>query len=152
MLLRFVVCTNVLPHQCFLLIVLMCRVLLYAYNIYIISCSSYCTWSYTISSSVVAQIQHRFECGSTVSTSFIKNNIRRTGGIVDAAGVRVPTVLDRIFSRYGSYLLPQAYPEDSPTHASHPIGHATIAGACVAILKAFFDENFPIFSQYLILY
>ena len=36
------------------------------------------------------------------------------------------------------------YPEGSPTHPSYPAGHAVIAGACVTILKAFFDENFAI--------
>jgi hypothetical protein len=44
----------------------------------------------------------------------------------------------------GTYLLPQAFPEGSPTHPSYPAGHATIAGACVTILKAFFDEGFLI--------
>ena len=29
-------------------------------------------------------------------------------------------------------------------HPSYPAGHATIAGACVTVLKAFFDENFII--------
>ena len=41
----------------------------------------------------------------------------------------------------GSYLLPMAYPEGSPTHPSYPAGHATIAGACTTILKAFFEES-----------
>ena len=54
------------------------------------------------------------------------------------------TVLDRINDRFGSYLLPQAYPEGSPLHPSYPSGHATIAGACVTILKAHFDEDFDI--------
>lgn len=40
-----------------------------------------------------------------------------------------------------TYLLPQVYPEGSPTHPSFPAAHATVAGACVTILKAFFDEN-----------
>lgn len=53
-------------------------------------------------------------------------------------------ILERIRAIHGSYLLPQAYPEGSPTHPSYPAGHATIAGACVTILKAFFDENFEI--------
>jgi hypothetical protein len=48
--------------------------------------------------------------------------------------------------RYGIYLLPQAYPEGSPTHPSYAAGHAAIAGACATILKAFFDETF-IFSE-----
>ncbi|MGH9847257.1 MAG: vanadium-dependent haloperoxidase, partial [Blastocatellia bacterium] len=49
-----------------------------------------------------------------------------------------------VFSRNGSYLLPMAFPEGSPTHPSYGAGHATVAGACVTILKAFFDETFVI--------
>jgi hypothetical protein len=41
----------------------------------------------------------------------------------------------------GSYLLPQAFPEGSPTHPSYGAGHATVAGACTTILKAFFEED-----------
>jgi membrane-associated phospholipid phosphatase len=52
--------------------------------------------------------------------------------------------LDLVFQRRGSYLLPQAYPEGSPLHPSFPSGHAAIAGACATVLKAFFDESFPI--------
>ncbi len=50
-------------------------------------------------------------------------------------------VLNQIRSRYGSYLLPQVYPEGSPLHPSYGAGHATVAGACVTILKALFDEG-----------
>jgi hypothetical protein len=52
--------------------------------------------------------------------------------------------LDAVFSRTGSYLLPQAYPEGCPTHPSYPAGHAVVAGACATALKAFFDESFVI--------
>lgn len=51
------------------------------------------------------------------------------------------TVLPRILSQFGSYLLPQAFPEGSPLHPSYASGHATVAGACVTILKALFDEE-----------
>ncbi len=44
----------------------------------------------------------------------------------------------------GSYLLPQAYPEGAPTHPAYGAGHAAGSGACVTILKAFFDESTPI--------
>jgi hypothetical protein len=44
----------------------------------------------------------------------------------------------------GNALLPQAFPEGSPTHPAYGAGHATVAGACVTILKAWFDENFVI--------
>lgn len=40
-----------------------------------------------------------------------------------------------------SYLLPMAFPEGSPMHPSYGAGHATVAGACVTILKAFFDHG-----------
>jgi hypothetical protein len=51
------------------------------------------------------------------------------------------TVLPRIQAKYGSHLLPQAFPEGSPLHTSYGSGHATVAGACVAVLKWFFDES-----------
>lgn len=38
-----------------------------------------------------------------------------------------------------NYLLPMAFPEGSPMHASYGAGHATVAGACVTMLKAFFE-------------
>jgi hypothetical protein len=50
--------------------------------------------------------------------------------------------LARIFSRYGSFLLPQQFPDGCPTHPAYASGHATVAGACVTILKAFFDNSF----------
>jgi hypothetical protein len=52
------------------------------------------------------------------------------------------TVLDRTRDAHGTYLLPQAFPEGSPLHPSYGAGHATVAGACVTILKAWFDESF----------
>lgn len=38
-------------------------------------------------------------------------------------------------------LLPMAFQEGSPMHPAYGAGHATVAGACVTILKAFFDTN-----------
>src|SRR6266404_5443040 len=52
--------------------------------------------------------------------------------------------LDAVFSTHGSWLLPIAAPEGCPTHPSYGAGHATVAGACVTILKAWFDESFVI--------
>ena len=52
--------------------------------------------------------------------------------------------LGQIFSKYGSYLLPAAYPEGNPVHPSYAEGHGVIAGACVTALKAFFNESFVI--------
>ena len=59
------------------------------------------------------------------------------------------SVLDRIYQHNrkqngpeATYLLPQVYPEGSPLHPAYGAGHSALAGACVTILKAFFDESF----------
>ncbi len=44
----------------------------------------------------------------------------------------------------GNALLPMAFPEGCPTHPAYGAGHATVAGACVTILKAWFQESFVI--------
>jgi hypothetical protein len=46
--------------------------------------------------------------------------------------------LARSKSQTGSWWLPQAYPEGSPTHPAYPAAHAVNAGACATVLKAFF--------------
>ncbi|NJN19212.1 MAG: vanadium-dependent haloperoxidase [Oscillochloris sp.] len=66
------------------------------------------------------------------------------------AEIRRSPVLERIrrqnLERSGeaTYLLPAAFPEGSPTHPAYGAGHATVAGACVTILKAWFAEDFPL--------
>jgi len=42
------------------------------------------------------------------------------------------------------HLLPMAFPEGSPMHPAYGAGHATVAGACVTILKAFFDHGWQL--------
>ena len=44
------------------------------------------------------------------------------------------------FMPAGNALLPMAFPEGSPTHPAFGAGHATVAGACVTILKAWFND------------
>lgn len=48
---------------------------------------------------------------------------------------------NRLYAQSGSLLLPMAFPEGSPTHPAYGAGHATVAGACTTILKAFFDSS-----------
>jgi len=48
-------------------------------------------------------------------------------------------VLPIINANYGSYLLPQPFPEGAPTHPCYPTGHGTVGGACITALKFFFD-------------
>ncbi len=49
-----------------------------------------------------------------------------------------------MFSKYGSYLLPLAFPEGAPSHPCYPSGHGTVGGACIAAIKFFFDCSQPI--------
>lgn len=42
---------------------------------------------------------------------------------------------------FQDHLLPMAFQEGSPMHPSYGAGHATVAGACVTVLKAYFDTS-----------
>ena len=55
-------------------------------------------------------------------------------------------VLGRVIQQFGTALMPLAYRDGCPTHPSYPAGHAVVAGACVTLLKAVMDENFPILN------
>ncbi len=57
-------------------------------------------------------------------------------------GLQDSAALQEVRKRYGTALLPQAYPEGCPTHPSYPAGHAVIAGACVTVIKACLDESY----------
>ena len=71
--------------------------------------------------------------------------LNKTGAApVPAAASLDPVILEShalaaSFDRHGSYLLSQAFPEGSPTHPAYPTGHGTVAGACITVLKFFFD-------------
>jgi hypothetical protein len=63
-----------------------------------------------------------------------------------------PTVLNSqavqtSFTTNNSYFLSQAFPEGSPTHPAYPTGHGAVAGACITVLKFFFDGSFGIANQ-----
>lgn len=57
------------------------------------------------------------------------------------AAVNNSSALQQIKLKYGSALLPMPYAEGCPAHPAYPAGHATFAGACATILKAFFNTN-----------
>jgi membrane-associated phospholipid phosphatase len=54
--------------------------------------------------------------------------------------------LVKTLAAQGSYLLSQSFPEGCPRHPAYPSGHATIAGAVVTVLKAWYDSSFVISS------
>ncbi|MGB3735308.1 MAG: vanadium-dependent haloperoxidase [Ilumatobacter sp.] len=60
-----------------------------------------------------------------------------------AGSPRVDVALDAA-NGADNWLLPMAFPEGSPAHPSYGAGHATVAGACVTILKAWFDHGWEL--------
>jgi len=64
------------------------------------------------------------------------------------------SILERInqynINNFGTntFLLPHVFPEGAPAHPAYGAGHATVAGACVTILKAWFDETFVLPPPY----
>jgi len=50
--------------------------------------------------------------------------------------------VDLVFQRNGTYMMPHAFPEGCPQHPAYGAGHATVAGACATLVKAFFDDTF----------
>jgi hypothetical protein len=50
-------------------------------------------------------------------------------------------VLPIVHSQFGTFLLPQAFPEGSPSHPCYPTGHGTVGGACVTTIRFFFDGS-----------
>jgi hypothetical protein len=58
--------------------------------------------------------------------------------------LRYSDALEETKERFGSYFLPQAYAEGSPTHPSYPAGHSVVAGAGATVLKALFDGDYKL--------
>src|SRR5207244_6874736 len=78
--------------------------------------------------------------------ALVHANLTKSAPAPQAAAALHPDVLNSaalpiIYSTYGSYLLPQAFPEGSPTHPCYPTGHGTVGGACITVLKFFFNGN-----------
>jgi hypothetical protein len=67
-----------------------------------------------------------------------KTDVKPSQVILNSVG------LQQSFNKYGSWLLSQAYPEGSPMHPAYPTGHGVVGGACITVLKFFFDGNFVI--------
>jgi hypothetical protein len=88
-------------------------------------------------------LRHRPESGGALV------DLLATGqeGTVDAhpsATVLNSKALAACQTQFHSSFLAQAFPEGSPTHPAYPTGHGTVAGACITVLKFFFQNNFKI--------
>ncbi|WP_089945515.1 hypothetical protein [Candidatus Entotheonella palauensis] len=82
----------------------------------------------------------RVERAADIETQFPAAGTRFS----DLAGAMAPTVAAvraANVSAGSTALLPMAFQEGSPMHPSYGAGHATVAGACVTILKAYFDTG-----------
>lgn len=76
--------------------------------------------------------------------ALVQAHLTKTQPVPQAAGSLHSDVLNSaalplIHSKFGSFLLPQAFPEGSPTHPCYPTGHGTVGGACITAIKFFFD-------------
>jgi hypothetical protein len=88
-------------------------------------------------------LRHRPESGGALV------HLVATGqeGTIDAhpsSTVLTSQALAASHAQFNSHFLPQAFPEGSPTHPAYPTGHGTVAGACITVLKFFFQNNFKI--------
>jgi len=91
----------------------------------------------------IVHLRHRPESGAGIAHLIASGQ----GNAVNAKlndNVLNSKALQSSFSKNGSYLLSQTFPEGSPTHPAYPTGHGTVGGACVTLLKFFFDGNYVI--------
>jgi hypothetical protein len=91
----------------------------------------------------LVHLVHRPESGGGVLHQILSGNQDKIDARLDK-GVLNSQAVAQTFSKYGTYLLPQAFPEGSPTHPSYPTGHGMVAGAGITFLKFFFDERYVI--------
>jgi hypothetical protein len=69
-------------------------------------------------------------------------HLKKAGSGLDFPSILLDNpILQEIHDRTGTYLMPVAFPEGSPSHPSYPAGHSTVAGAMATIVKAFFNCN-----------
>jgi hypothetical protein len=88
-------------------------------------------------------LRHRPESGGGIVRQILSGFGNTLQGHVND-NVLNSQAVQNSFSKYGDYFLAQAFPEGSPAHPAYPTGHGTVAGACITVLKFFFDGSFVI--------
>ena len=88
-------------------------------------------------------LRHRPESGGAIVRRILKGHGNSLMGHVNA-NVLNSQAVQSSFNKYGDYFLSQSFPEGSPTHPAYPTGHGAVAGACITVLKFFFDGDFVI--------
>jgi hypothetical protein len=87
----------------------------------------------------VIHLRHRPESGGGL-VHLTKTNQNNTNATLNSNVLNSQAVAAS-FAKYSTYLLSQTFPEGSPTHPAYPTGHGTVGGACITLLKFFFDGN-----------
>jgi len=93
----------------------------------------------------VVHLRHRPESGGGI-VQLLKTGDLNGGDAAKLKNFDIvlnSAALKESHARHGTYLLSQAFPEGSPTHPAYPTGHGTVAGACITVLKFFFDGTAP---------
>lgn len=85
-------------------------------------------------------LTHRPEWGGGVLYQILSGNEKKIQARLNKNVLNSKAVAQS-FAQNQSYFLSQAFPEGSPTHPSYPTGHGTVGGACITMLKFFFDET-----------
>ena len=91
----------------------------------------------------LVHLTHRPESGGGVLQQILSGNSKKIDATLNS-NVLNAQAPQMVFSQFGTFLLPQAFPEGSPTHPSYPTGHGTVGGACITLLKFYFDGSYVI--------
>lgn len=88
----------------------------------------------------VVNLRHRPEnTGALVHARLTNRNPMPQAAAALHPDVLNSAVLPIIHRKFGSFLLPQSFPEGAPAHPCYPTGHGTVGGACITAIKFFFD-------------
>ena len=88
----------------------------------------------------LVHLTHRPESGGGVLHQILSGNQNKINARLNSNVLNSQAVAQS-FTKYGTYLLSQPFPEGFATHPPYPTGHGTVAGACITFLKFFFDET-----------
>jgi hypothetical protein len=84
-------------------------------------------------------LRHRPESGGAIVHLIKTGQAGTIEGQVSNTVLNSNAVAASFATNGNSYFLSQAFPEGSPTHPAYPTGHGAVAGACITVLKFFFD-------------
>lgn len=82
-------------------------------------------------------LRHRPEAGGALVQ--LANTGQKTVEGIPSSTVLNSQAVQNSFNKYKTYFLSQAFPEGSPAHPAYPTGHGVVAGACITVLKFFYD-------------